>query len=460
MNNIQNFLPQSSEQNESLKQQYNNLKQKVANLEKSNLEMIEIYKAEEDRLIKSNEFLMKKKNLGHTKTIQELESDVLKMRNSIQQLKLLIEQKNYSNPNLIENSDLISNDASQNGINYSIEKKAKEEYLKNYKNKLKTEFEKNLLSKHKDLVNFYIERNNKIKQDENKGKEEDLMNIDEIKFFSLKENSEDKVEIPKDKNTNKKNNNLEDLIKNIIENDSNENKDINIDTINKLISLLCLKEEYPKEFFIDYILDEAFAGNNQNQDDSFSKLLELEKEAGQKPKSEIQKFIQKKPRRKSVFHISAGYSTNKVLNKICKLFEIKNDDDVECIKNYLNKIMLSNNHNLRHYFEKNLVKYRFAPYEQTEKENYDKKLKSLFEKDILKIQNLLNFDNNIITFDLLEEFNKKYLSSNDLNEEISYYMMSLMKLTKKEKKEQKNKRVKSLGLFEFYLLPLFQIVNN
>lgn len=61
MNNIQNFLPQSSEQNESLKQQYNNLKQKVANLEKSNLEMIEIYKAEEDRLIKSNEFLMKKK---------------------------------------------------------------------------------------------------------------------------------------------------------------------------------------------------------------------------------------------------------------------------------------------------------------------------------------------------------------------------------------------------------------
>ena len=61
MNNIQNFLPQSSEQNESLKQQYNNLKQKVANLEKTNLEMIEIYKAEEDRLIKSNEFLMKKK---------------------------------------------------------------------------------------------------------------------------------------------------------------------------------------------------------------------------------------------------------------------------------------------------------------------------------------------------------------------------------------------------------------
>ena len=460
MNNIQNFLTQTSEQNDSLKQQYNNLKQKVANLEKSNLEMIEIYKAEEERLIKSNEFLMKKKNQGHSKTIQELESDVLKMRNSIQQLKLLIEQKNYSNPNLIENSDLISNDASRNGINYSIEKKAKEEYLQNYKNKLKTEFEKKLLTKHKDLINFYIEKNNKIKQNESKEKEEDLMNIDEIKFFSLKENSEDKFESPKNKNINKKNNNLEEQIKNIIENDSNENKDINIDNINKLISLLCLKEEYPKEFFIDYILDEAYGGNNRNQEDSFSKLLELEREAGQKPKSEIQKFIQKKPRRKSVFHISAGYSTNKVVNKICKLFELKNEDDVECIKNYLNKIMLSNNHNLRHYFEKNLVKYRFAPYEETEKENYDEKLKNLFEKDILKIQNLLNFDNNIITFDLLEEFNKKYMSSDDLNEEVTYYMMSLMKLTKKERKEQKNKRVKSLGLFEFYLLPLFQKVHN
>ena len=122
--------------------------------------------------------------------------------------------------------------------------------------------------------------------------------------------------------------------------------------------------------------------------------------------------------------------------------------------------MLSNNHNLRHYFEKNLVKYRFAPYEQSEKDNYDEKLKNLFEKDILKIQNLLNFDNNIITFDLLEEFNKKYLSSIEANEEIAYYMMSLMKLTKKEKKEQKNKKVRSLGLFEFYLLPLFQKVNK
>ena len=44
--------------NMNLKQKYNALKQKIANLEKNNNEMLEMYKAEEQRLIKSNEFLM------------------------------------------------------------------------------------------------------------------------------------------------------------------------------------------------------------------------------------------------------------------------------------------------------------------------------------------------------------------------------------------------------------------
>ena len=94
MNQNQNNISQASEKNNSnLKQKYNELKQKIANLEKNNLEMIEIYKAEEERLIKSNEFLKKKNNHDHTRTIQDLESEVLKMRNAIQQLKNIIEQK-------------------------------------------------------------------------------------------------------------------------------------------------------------------------------------------------------------------------------------------------------------------------------------------------------------------------------------------------------------------------------
>ena len=458
MNQNQNNFSNSFENNNTnLKQQYNNLKQKVANLEKNNLEMIEIYKSEEERLKKSNEFLMKKNNQEHSRTIQELESEVLKMKNSIQQLQKLIDQKNYSNPDLIENEEKKSND--NNYIaNNSEEKKAKEEYLINYRNKLMKEFEKKLIDKHKELVDYYIEQNNKIKQ--NKGKEEDLFNIDEIKFFSIKEKTTEKSDNPTNNKNNKKANNLEELIKNINENDNEEVREINIEKVNKIISLLCLKEEYPKEFFIDYILDETYSGNLNSLDDSFTKLLELEREAGNKPKSEIQKFIQKKPRRKSVFHTTVGVSTNKIVNKLCKLFDIKYENDIEIIKNYINKIVLMNNHNLRHYFEKNLGKYRFIPYEPNEIENYDKKLKNLFENDILKIQNLLNFDDNIITLDLLEEFTKKYFYSNDMNDDLIYYMMFLMKLTKKQKKEEKSKHVKSLGFFEFYLLPLFHKVNN
>ena len=84
----------------------------------------------------------------------------------------------------------------------------------------------------------------------------------------------------------------------------------------------------------------------------------------------------------------------------------------------------------------------------------------MFEKDILTIQNLLNFDNNIISMELFEEFIKKYFNRNDITEDFIYYMMSLMKLTKKQKKEEKNKRIKSLRFFEFYLIPLFEKVNN
>ena len=460
-NQIQNNISIVSDKNSpNLKQQYHALKQKIANLEKNNLEMIEIYKAEEERLLKSNEFLMKKNNQDHSRTIQELESEVLKMRNAIQQLKNIIGQKTQSNSNLIENDNNLINEETHNNIlNNSSEKKAKEEYLENYRKKLKTEFEKKLLMKHKEFVNYCIEQNNKIK--ENQGNEEDYIDINEIKNFSLKERSPEKLN--EDKNLKKSSNNLEVLMNNINENVLIETKEMEVDKINKILCLLCLKEEYPKEFFIDYILDEAYsADNNINQDDSFTKLLELEKGAEQEPKNEIQKFIQKKPKRKSVFHLSvgrSGLSVNKICIKICKLFDIKNEKDIERIKSYISKVMKSNN-NLRHYYEKHLIKYRFAPYEPHEIEKYDEKIKNLFEKDIVKIKNLLNFDDNIISMDLFEEFNKKFFNSNDISDDFDYYMLSIMKLSKKERKEEKAKRIKSLGLFDFYLVPLFQKVDN
>ena len=159
--NINNQSSSSVENNTNLKQQYFNLKQKIADLQKQNLEMIQIYKAEEERLTKSNEFLMNKNNHEHSRTIQDLESEVLNMRKNIQQLNKIIEQKNSANPNLIENEDIISNDNNNNKLENSMEKIAKEEYLKNYKNKLITEFEKKLTDKHKELIDFCIEQNKK-----------------------------------------------------------------------------------------------------------------------------------------------------------------------------------------------------------------------------------------------------------------------------------------------------------
>ena len=463
MNQNQNNISQASEKNNSnLKQKYNELKQKIANLEKNNLEMIEIYKAEEERLIKSNEFLKKKNNHDHTRTIQDLESEVLKMRNAIQQLKNISEQKKTPPENLIENENITNNDkVNINTIkNNSTEKQAKEEYLKNYRNKLKTEFEKKLIMKHKELVDYCIEQNRKIMQtQENK---ENYIDIDEIKYFSLKEKSQDNSQNEKKIKDNKSNKNLEEIMEKINENINKEEKEIDVDKINKVICLLCLKEEYPKEFFIDYILDEAYSSetNNIDKEDSFSKLLELEREAGQEPKNEIQKFIQKKPKRKSVFHLTMGVSgipVNKIAIKFGKLFDIKYQEDLDKLKKYLNKIKLDDN-NIRHYFEKNLS-FRFTPYEPAEKEKYDKKIKELFGKDILKIQTLLNFDENIISMEIFEEF-IKYFDSNEINDEFIYYIMSIMKLSKKEKKEEKVKRIKSLGFFEFYLLPLFKKINN
>ena len=460
--NQNNISPTSDQNNTNLKQQYMALKQKIANLEKNNLEMMEIYKAEEERLIKSNEFLEKKNNQEHSRTIQDLESEVLKMRNSVQQLKKIIEQKTNPNPNLIENDIKTNIDKNKQISNNLTEKIAKEEYLQNYKNKLKTEFEQKLMIKHKELVDYYIEKNRKMKLTQEN--EDEYINIDEIKNFTIKEKIPEKKE-PVSKNfktTKSLNNNLEDIIKKITETVNRETKEIEIDIINKIFCLLCLKEEYPKDFFINYILDEAYSEEpNLNQEDSFTKLLELEREAEHEPENEIQKFIQKKPKRKSVFHLSvgiSGVSINKIVMKICKLFDIKNEHDIGRIKNYLNKIMLLNK-NLRHYFKNNL-NYRFAPYEPNEKKEFDEKIKKLFEKDIIKITNLLNFDDNIISMEIFEEFYKKCFNYDELNEDFIYYMLSIMKLSKKDKKKEKGKRVKNLGFFEFYLVPLFNKVNN
>ena len=400
-------------QNFNLKQQYNDLKKKIENLKKNNLEMLEMYKSEEQRLIKSNEFLMQKDNKDNSRNIKELEAEVLKMRNNIRQLQNLLEPRNGNN--LIENDNL-SNKNINNKLNNQSEEKIKEEYLINYKNKLKTEFEKKLIMKHQELIDFYTEQNKKII--ENNLDKENLIDIDEIKFFSIKNN------------TSKEPFSLSD----------EEDIDFNFDKINLVLSLNCLKEEFPKEFFIDYILDEAYTERGKTSKLKINKNESLRKPSAQNLVYENEEF-------------KTNY--NKIAEKICQLFDIKDKEDINMIKTYINEI-LKIDKNLRNYFEKNMNKYRFAPFEKFEQEKYDEKIKSCFEKHKEEIQNLSKLNDSIISYQAFDEFLNRCLNEEDKENEFIFYIMSLMKLSKNERKAEKNERLKALKLFEFNLKPFYE----
>ena len=400
-------------QNSNLRQQYNDLKKKIENLKKNNLEMLEMYKSEEQRLIKSNEFLMQKDNKDNSRNIKELEAEVLKMRNNIRQLQNLLEPRNGNN--LIENDNL-SNKNINNKLNNQSEEKIKEEYLINYKNKLKTEFEKKLIMKHQELIDFYTEQNKKII--ENNLDKENLIDIDEIKFFSIKNN------------TSKEPFSLSD----------EEDIDFNFDKINLVLSLNCLKEEFPKEFFIDYILDEAYTERGKTSKLKINKNESLRKPSAQNLVYENEEF-------------KTNY--NKIAEKICQLFDIKDKEDINMIKTYINEI-LKIDKNLRNYFEKNMNKYRFAPFEKFEQEKYDEKIKSCFEKHKEEIQNLSKLNDSIISYQAFDEFLNRCLNEEDKENEFIFYIMSLMKLSKNERKAEKNERLKALKLFEFNLKPFYE----
>ena len=400
-------------QNSNLKQQYNDLKKKIENLKKNNLEMLVMYKSEEQRLIKSNEFLMQKDNTDNSRNIKELEAEVLKMRNNIRQLQNLLEPRNGNN--LIENDNL-SNKNINNKLNNQSEEKIKEEYLLNYKNKLKTEFEKKLIMKHQELIDFYTKQNKKII--ENNLDKENLIDIDEIKFFSIKNN------------TSKEPFSLSD----------EEDIDFNFDKINLVLSLNCLKEEFPKEFFIDYILDEAYTERGKTSKLKINKNESLRKPSAQNLVYENEEF-------------KTNY--NKIAEKICQLFDIKDKEDIDMIKTYINEI-LKIDKNLRNYFEKNMNKYRFAPFEKFEQEKYDEKIKSCFEKHKEEIQNLSKLNDSIISYQAFDEFLNRCLNEEDKENEFIFYIMSLMKLSKNERKAEKNERLKALKLFEFNLKPFYE----
>jgi hypothetical protein len=270
--------------------------------------------------------------------------------------------------------------------------------------------------KHQELIDFYTEQNKKII--ENNLDKENLIDIDEIKFFSIKNN------------TSKEPFSLSD----------EEDIDFNFDKINLVLSLNCLKEEFPKEFFIDYILDEAYTERGKTSKLKINKNESLRKPSAQNLVYENEEF-------------KTNY--NKIAEKICQLFDIKDKEDINMIRTYINEI-LKIDKNLRNYFEKNMNKYRFAPFEKFEQEKYDEKIKSCFEKHKEEIQNLSKLNDSIISYQAFDEFLNRCLNEEDKENEFIFYIMSLMKLSKNERKAEKNERLKALKLFEFNLKPFYE----
>ena len=148
---------------------YNQLKQKINDLEKNNDEMKNLYKTEEERLTKTNNMIFLKTDEGRTQYIQELENSSFNLRKDCEKLKSLINEKKlffqYLSSNENEenkkyncfNHKEIENDLENEEVN--------DENLRNLMDEMKLDFEKKIAMKLKELKDYYDEKNG-IKKEE------------------------------------------------------------------------------------------------------------------------------------------------------------------------------------------------------------------------------------------------------------------------------------------------------
>ena len=74
---------------------YNQLKQKIDDLEKNNDEMKILYKTEEERLTKTNSLIFSKTGEGRVQYIKELENTTFNLKKDCEKLKSLINEKKF-----------------------------------------------------------------------------------------------------------------------------------------------------------------------------------------------------------------------------------------------------------------------------------------------------------------------------------------------------------------------------
>ena len=414
----------TSNMRNGLENKFNELQQKINDISSNNSQIEKLYKSEEIRLKKSNELFYSQTEKGREKQITDLEKTANNLRNDCENLRALIEEKELYFQFLVAG---ISDEAEEKNENdNNLEDEPSQEELENLIEQMKVDFQKKILLKQQELQEYYKRKN---------GYKTTI--IEPPPPFIPKSLSKESEFNPKNIN------NFE--IHTINYNQGLSMTDINL--ISNLIAVQCLKEEYPKEFFLDYVFDEIeFKNKNQEFNSNVANYNNNDEETNQK------NFLVK-----NNFHNAMAITIEKVAEKILKLFDFNWDDDMKMIIKYLDYISKKNKNLLKMSLDVALAGFRYRQYEEAEKETYNKELKNLLANIKDELIELAKNNNNIIHITELNYLLKK--SNIVMMSDLYYYLLNLMKISKKDRfihKENLN-LVKPMHIYELYLKPLIEI---
>ena len=322
--------------------EYNQVAQKMNEYIKNNDEIEKLYKAEERRLIETNNNIFSQTDEGRVKFIKELENTASNLRKDCEKLQSLINEKKlfFQFLSSSENEDNKKYSCLNNkNIENELQNEINDDGFKTLMDELKLDFERKVSLKLKELKDYYDEKN---------GTKVIPPVYIPPKPFSLEQASEKKPE-----NLNYYE------IHSIHYNMGLSETDIQL--INNLIAVQCLKEEYPKEFFIDYVFEEI-------------ELANINDDYNPKESLELKRIEQNKK-----FHNSMAVTTDFVAKNIAKIFDISSTEDINMLCKYLNSISKKNYSQLKNALNTQLTGYRYRQYEENEKATYDELLRKTFE---------------------------------------------------------------------------------
>jgi len=405
----------------NIKGEYNQVAQKINEYIKNNDEMERLYKAEERRLIETNNNIFSQTDEGRVKFIKELENTSSNLKKDCEKLQSLINEKKlfFQFLSSSENEDNKKYSCLNNkNIENELQNDINDDSFKMLMDELKLDFERKVSLKLKELKDYYDEKN---------GTKVIPPVYIPPKPFSLEQASEKKPE-----NLNYYE------IHSIHYNMGLSETDIQL--INNLIAVQCLKEEYPKEFFIDYVFEEI-------------ELANINDDYNPKESLELKRIEQNKK-----FHNSMAVTTDFVARNIAKIFDISSTEDINMLIKYLNSISKRNYSQLKNALNTQITGYRYRQYEEDEKAKYDDQLRKTFEnkEELLKKEG----KGEIIHIAELNYFLK--MNNITIQSDLYYYMLSIMKISKKERlliNDELNP-LKNLHLYELYLTPLIDILTQ